>query len=78
MPLAKGRFSIVAAVALDVYSDTDWYTIPTVSCKVFLPERVSANRSKLSYLIPTVNEESGIRSVAEIFEADVTVNVSSV
>ena len=49
-----------------------------MSCKVFLPERVSENRSKLSYLIPTANEESGIRSGGEIFEADVTVNVSSV
>ena len=47
-------------------------------CKVFLPERVFTNRSKLSYAIPTVNEESGTRPGGEIFEADVTVNVSSV
>ena len=54
------------------------YTVPTVLCKVFLPERVSTNQSKWSYAIPTVNEESGTRSGGEIFEADVTVIVSSV
>ena len=77
-PLAEGQFSSAVATALDVSSDTDWYTIPTVSCKVFLPERVSTNRSKLSYAIPTVNEECGTRSGGEIFHADVTASVSSV
>ena len=77
-PLAEGRFSSAVAAALDVFSDRDWYTIPTVSCKVFLPERAYTNRSKLSYAIPTVNEESGIRSGGKIFEVDVIVNVSSV
>ena len=51
---------------------------PLVSCKVLLPERLSTNRSKISYTIPAVNKESATRSGGEIFEADVTVNVSSV
>ena len=68
----------MVAAALDVSSDTDWYTVPTVLCKIFLPERVSTNWSKLLYVIPTINEESGTRSGGEIFEADVIVNVSSV
>ena len=51
---------------------------PLCRARCFLPERVSTNRSKLSYAIPTVNEESGTRSGGEIFEADVTVNVSSI
>ena len=68
----------MVAASLDVFSDTDWYTILTVFYKVSLPERASTNRLKLSYAIPIVNEESGTRSGDEIFEADVTVNVSSV
>ena len=44
-----------------------------MSCKVFLTERVSANWSKLSNAIPTVNEESGTRSGGAIFEADVKI-----
>ena len=77
-PLAEGQFSSAVAAALDVSSDRDWYTLLTVLCKMFLPERVSTNWSKLSYAIPTVKEESGTRSGGEIFEADVIVNVSSV
>ena len=46
-----------------------------LSCKVSLPVRVSRNWSKLSYAIPTANEESGTRSGGEIFEADVKVFV---
>ena len=34
-PLVERRFSSAVAAALDVSSDTDWYTVPTVSCKVF-------------------------------------------
>ena len=75
--LAEGQFSSAVATAPDVSSDTDWCTIPTVSCKMFLPERVSTNQAKLSYAIPTFNEKSGTRSGGEIFEADVTVNSSS-
>ena len=73
--LKKDDFSSAVAAAPHVSSDTDWYTIPTVSCKVSLPESFSTNWSKLSYAIPTVNEEVGSRSGGEIFEADVTVNV---
>ena len=67
-PLAQGQFSSAVAATLDFSSDTDWYIIATASCKVFLPERVSTNPSKLSYAIPTVNEESGTRSGGEIFD----------
>ena len=77
-PLAEGRFSSAIAAALNVSSDTDWYTIRNVSCKVSLPVRVSRNWLKLSYAIPTANEESGTRSGGEIFEADVKVFVCSV
>ena len=76
--LKKDDLSSAVAAAPHVSSDTDWYTIPTVSCKVSLPESVSTDWLKLSYAISTVNEESGSRSGGEIFEADVTVNLSFV